>query len=398
MYFSIMLLECKKAVTSTINVTKKGYYNQQIKESLHDGGAISTDPAVVAGHFNNFFVGIGNSVNNSDVIERINELKPSSATGPDKIPGKFLKKFKERQFTKIGTHVSKPATITTGIVQGSRLGPSFFGFYINDIFQLALNGILQLFADDGSIMYRADSLCELQTKMQEDLIIFNKWLKTNLLVLNTEKTKFMIPCKSTRAAASIRNFNIQLFLDGEEIHQNRITPYIFALNRCRRFLTQKTAEMIYFAHIHSHLTYAAPIWGGAQTTKLEKLRALQHKAIKAVYKMPRLTSSKLLFNERYLCVDNIIKFEPVMFVYKVINGINRNNFVLTLVADEQGYETRQRQNFYLMPFKTSMGNLNTINVGLGLLNKLPVDLKIEKNLVRFKTGLKAYINERYKEL
>lgn len=91
--------------------------------------------------------------------------------------------------------------------------------------------------------------------MQTDLQIIDEWLKNNLLVLNTGKTKFMIPCRSTRAATAIRNFNVRLYIDGEEIHQvddyiylglhidnilswdlhidkikRCITPYVFALN------------------------------------------------------------------------------------------------------------------------------------------------------------------------
>lgn len=79
----------------------------------------------------------------------------------------------------------------------------------------------------------------------------------------------MIPCKSTRTATIIRNFNIQLTIDGETIEQvdeynylglhidnilswnshidkvkNSIAPYVFALIRTRRFLSRKTAEMI----------------------------------------------------------------------------------------------------------------------------------------------------------
>lgn len=156
--------------------------------------------------------------------------------------------------------------------------------------------------------------------------------------------------------------------------------------------------MIYFSHIHSHLTYAAPAWCGARTTKLEKLRVLQHKAIKAVFKLPRLTPSKSLYNERYLCVDNIIKFELVMFIYKLINGLTKNSFVLTLVSDIHRYETTQQQDFYLTTFRTAMGDANTMNVGIALFNKLPVTLKKELSVVRFKVGLRSYISEHYEEL
>lgn len=78
---------------------------------------------------------------------------------------------------------------------------------------------MQLFADDGAIMYKVNTLEEFQSKMQADLKAANKWLKDNLLVLNTDKTKFMIPCKSSRIASIVRNHNIQLNIDGEMIHQ-----------------------------------------------------------------------------------------------------------------------------------------------------------------------------------
>lgn len=259
--------------------------------------------------------------------------------------------------------------------------------------------------------------------MQADLVIVNEWLKNNLLVLNIEKTKFMVPCKSSRTAANIKNFNIHLNIDGQTIHQVNdynylglhldnimswdnhvdkikkcITPYIFALNRTRRLLSRKTAEMIYFAHIHSHLTYAAPAWCGTRTTKLEKLRVLQHRALKTVFGLPRLTPSSSLYNEKYLCVDNIIKFELIMFIFKVINGLTRNNYVLTLVADVHNHETRQQPNFYLTTFRTSMGNSNAMNMSLTLYNRLPAALKNELNLMKFKMRLKAYLNDNYDEL
>lgn len=66
--------------------------------------------------------------------------------------------MEKSKFTKIGRHRSELAEIRIEIVQGSRIGRSIFGFYVNDIFQLAL-------------------------KMQSDLVIVNKWLKFNLLVL-----------------------------------------------------------------------------------------------------------------------------------------------------------------------------------------------------------------------
>lgn len=97
-------------------------------------------------------------------------------------------------------------------------------------------------------------------------------------------------------------------------------------------------------------------------------------------------------------MDNIIKYELMMFVFKVINGLTRKDYVLTLVSDVHQHQTRNRSNFYLTAFRTNMGNLNTMNAGLTLFNQLPMVLKNETNVVKFKKGLRTYVNERYSEL
>lgn len=78
-----------------------------------------------------------------------------------------------------------------GIAQESRLGPLLFLIYVNDIFELKLNGKLQLYADDSSITYIENDLETLHKSITEDLLIISDWFKNNLLVLNASKTKIL---------------------------------------------------------------------------------------------------------------------------------------------------------------------------------------------------------------
>lgn len=76
--------------------------------------------------------------------------------------------------------------------QGSNLGPFFFLVYINDIFQLKLNGHLILFADDAVLINDDSNTSNLKEKTQHDLNLIHNWLINNRLTLNAEKTKYML--------------------------------------------------------------------------------------------------------------------------------------------------------------------------------------------------------------
>ncbi len=82
--------------------------------------------------------------------------------------------------------------IKTGVLQGSILGPCLFTLFINDLLLINLNGLLQLYADDAVLLYDSSSQQDLHRQMQLDLSTLEKWFNLNKLVLNHDKTKFML--------------------------------------------------------------------------------------------------------------------------------------------------------------------------------------------------------------
>ena len=83
--------------------------------------------------------------------------------------------------------------ITDGVPQGSILVPLLFLIYINDLPKILHDYTIPvLFADDTSIKVKGSNTRDFQVNMDNTFIHVNKWFKTNLLMINTNKTHYIL--------------------------------------------------------------------------------------------------------------------------------------------------------------------------------------------------------------
>ena len=115
--------------------------------------------------------------------------------GCDDITLKWFKSYlKDRyQYVKCDNSISNIKKIgDLSVPQGSILGPLLFIIYMNDIVNLPLNGNITLFADDITLIYEAKNYKELEMHMNDDMKSISSWLMANKLVINIDKSNFMI--------------------------------------------------------------------------------------------------------------------------------------------------------------------------------------------------------------
>ena len=86
-------------------------------------------------------------------------------------------------------HYSTPCDITSGVPQGSVLGPALFLIYINDI-TTNIHSELRLFADD-ILIYRPILSSSDQTSLQEDLTTLTKWANEWQMDFNVSKCNIL---------------------------------------------------------------------------------------------------------------------------------------------------------------------------------------------------------------
>ena len=103
-----------------------------------------------------------------------------------------------QQFVEIDNTRSDTLSLTTGVPQGSILGPLLFLIYINDISLASQMFKLIIYADDTNLNTTFELItnqnpnADIDITLNNELQKISEWLKTNKLSLNVNKSKYMI--------------------------------------------------------------------------------------------------------------------------------------------------------------------------------------------------------------
>ena len=81
---------------------------------------------------------------------------------------------------------SSSLAVTSGVPQGSVLGPSLLLVYINDISESLKTASISLFADDALLYCTVNNMVDSKL-FQEDLTLLEEWANQNRMVFNTDK-------------------------------------------------------------------------------------------------------------------------------------------------------------------------------------------------------------------
>jgi hypothetical protein len=322
-----------------------------------------------------------------------------------------------RQFVRIGETDGNILINKCGVPQGSILGPTLFLIYINSIFDLELSGKIQLYADDAVLTYTENSDDDLYIAMSTDLRILNEWFIQNRLTINAKKTQF-IKFKSKNSPIT-DNFNFIQFAN-EKIYstenykylglwidanlnfgfhitaiKKRVAPIVGALWRMRRHVTPDILNNIYFAYVHSHISYLISLWGMTGVTRLHAIEVLQNKALKNLRGLPRLFPSRNLYSNKILPIKYLKDYEMILIAYKIIKNKFKYSHPISSRADIHSYNTRNAQNISLPQFRLSIGRNSFSYDAFKKYNEVPNHMKNTDNYLKFKSSIKQYLFQKY---
>jgi hypothetical protein len=97
-----------------------------------------------------------------------------------------------RQYVSIGSINSEEQPISCGVPQGSVLWPLLFLLYLNDFKNSSDLLEFHCFADDCNLFFAHRRISELENLINIHLGYIYRWLSSNKLTLNIDKTNFVI--------------------------------------------------------------------------------------------------------------------------------------------------------------------------------------------------------------
>lgn len=104
--------------------------------------------------------------------------------------------FQRSQIVRIGSYPSEPLQLSTGVPQGSILGPLLFCMYINDLPSACPEVRVQMYADDTVLYIHGTSKAAVAAKLTNAMVKISEWLNHCSLQLNLSKTVGMFFSKT----------------------------------------------------------------------------------------------------------------------------------------------------------------------------------------------------------
>ena len=130
-----------------------------------------------------------------------------------------------KQFVTLNETDSSLKPVSTGVPQGSVLGPLLFLVYINDLHKCVKYSKVYHFADDTNLLQSDNSLKNVAKQMNFNLKNLSQWLKANKLSLNFSKTELIIFHSSSKKI----DHSLKFKLDGKRLTANSTVKYLGVL-------------------------------------------------------------------------------------------------------------------------------------------------------------------------
>ena len=216
------------------------------------------------------------------------------------------------QFTVLNGVKSDILPVTTGIPQGSVLGPTLFTLFTNDLSAAISEGDLYMYADDTSIYCIGENADVAVAALNIALLEVQRWCIENRLTPHPTKSEAMVlsrqaiirPLPPILLGSSVLNYVTKSRLLGV-IVDDKLSwiPHMLKLKKNfsnkldllkrSRFLPRKVLLRFYFSVILPSVKYGIVLWGSSTNSDL--VNSLHCRAARIIFNLPRdMSSTKVL--------------------------------------------------------------------------------------------------------
>ena len=229
--------------------------------------------------------------------------------------------------------------LSTGVPQGSILGPLIFLIYMNDMPNASEAFKYILYADDTTLFNIIQISVGAPLDINNQLAKIFDWLSVNKLSLNVKKTKFvvfhainkdieeLVPVLQINniAIERVENFNFLGLILNEHMFwkhhidtiANKLTKFSGILNKLKRCLPVHILRILCFSMVQSQLTYGILAWGFEH----QRFVKIQKRFIRIISLSTYNAHTEPWFKQLgILKINNLFDLNCLKFVYNFNKG------------------------------------------------------------------------------